>query len=184
MPARTQKIILDAFNRLITRYEFHKISVEMIIEEADVSRSTFYRYFKDKYDVMNENYKNLLDYYASPERCSNYRDLYYHLFKVAFESWKYLEHAFDSTGINSFSNYIYEYSYQTALAITRENRDGQGFTPQEALQFDVFCYGISEMYKNWILGKYKVEADDAANALYEMMPESLKHYWWTKAPCN
>lgn len=178
MVARTQKAIVDAFNTLISKYNFEKISVDMIIREADISRSTFYRYFRDKYDVMNVNYKNLLDYYVSPERCKNYRDLYYHLFRAAREGWKYLENAFNSTGINSFSNYIYEYSYETALSITKTNRDGQGFTLTEELQFDVFCYGISEMYKNWVFEKYAIDASDAADALYEMMPESLKHYWW------
>ncbi len=180
MVARTQKAIVEAFNTLIYKYDFEKISVDMIIREADISRSTFYRYFRDKYEVMNVNYKNLLDYYVSPKRCKNYRDLYYHLFKTAQESWKYLENAFSSTGINSFSNYIYEYSYEAALSITKTNRGGRGFTPTEELQFDVFCYGVSEMYKHWIFGKYTISASEAADALYEMMPESLKHYWWNQ----
>ena len=37
------------------------ITVADIIAEADVSKATFYRYFHDKYDVMNSNYKELLD---------------------------------------------------------------------------------------------------------------------------
>ncbi len=88
MVARTQKAIVEAFNTLISKYDFEKISVDMIIREADISRSTFYRYFRDKYEVMNVNYKNLLDYYVSPKRCKNYRDLYYDLFKAAQESRK------------------------------------------------------------------------------------------------
>ena len=47
MVNRTLVAILDGFNRLIKEHDFHKISVEMIMKEADVSRSTFYRYFKD-----------------------------------------------------------------------------------------------------------------------------------------
>ena len=66
MLGRTMTAILDAFNRLIAEKDFQKISVEMIMNEAKVSRSTFYRYFKDKYEVMNANYKNVLDYYVAP----------------------------------------------------------------------------------------------------------------------
>ena len=62
MLSRTTTAILNAFNRLITEHDFQKISVDMIISEAQVSRSTFYRYFKDKYDVMNSNYKLLISY--------------------------------------------------------------------------------------------------------------------------
>ena len=80
MVSRTLQAIIDGFNRLIDKMDFHKISVEMIMNEAKVSRSTFYRYFKDKYDVMNANYKMALDYYIDPARSKNYRDLCYHLF--------------------------------------------------------------------------------------------------------
>ena len=83
-----------------------------------------------------------------------------------------------STGFNSLNNYIYESSYETALAITKANRDGEGFTPVEELQVDVFCNGICAVYKKIVDEKYNIDPADAADALYEMMPESLKHYWW------
>ena len=175
---RTMSAILNAFNRLIVEHDFQKISVEMIMKEASVSRSTFYRYFKDKYEVMNANFKILLDYYVAPERSKNYRDLCYHLFEYAQDNLKVFRRALESTGFNSFSNFIYEYSYQTALAITRSNRNGSGFTPAEELQVDVFCNGICAVYKNIANQRYKIDPSVAADALYEMMPESLKHYWW------
>lgn len=178
---RTMTAILNAFNRLIVEHDFQKISVEMIMKEASVSRSTFYRYFKDKYEVMNANFKILLDYYVAPERSRNYRDLCYHLFEYAQDNLKMFRRALESTGFNSFSNFIYEYSYQTALAITRSNRNGSGFTPAEELQVDVFCNGICAVYKNIVCQRYKIDPSTAADALYEMMPESLKHYWWAES---
>ena len=178
MVNRTYKAIIDAFNRLIEEHDFHKISVEMIMKEASVSRSTFYRYFKDKYEVMNANYKNLLDEYIAPERSSNYRDLFYHLFQYGQENLKIFRKAMSSTGFNSFSNFICEYSYKTALAITKANRNGEGFTPIEELQADVFCNGICAVYRNMVLQRYHIDPSEAADALYEMMPESLKYYWW------
>lgn len=175
---RTHKAIIDGFIHLIKENDFNKISVEMIMKKAAVSRSTFYRYFKDKYDVMNATYKNLLDYYVKPERSGNYRDLCYHLFKYGQENLSVFKNALNSTGFNSFSNYIYDYSYKTALAITKSNRDGVGFSPVEELQVDVFCNGICAVYKKIVCQSYTLDPMDAADALYEMMPESLKHYWW------
>ena len=43
MVSRTYNTIIDAFNRLIAEKDFNKISVEMIMEKAGISRSTFYR---------------------------------------------------------------------------------------------------------------------------------------------
>ena len=178
MANRTVRAIMEGFIRLIGETDFQKITVDMIMKEASVSRSTFYRYFKDKYDVMNSNFKSLLDYYVAPERSGNYRDLCYHLFAFGQEHLKVFRRALETTGFNSFSNFIYEYSYKTALAITRDNRDGAGFTPAEELQVDVFCNGICAVYRNMVYQRYTLDASTAADALYEMMPESLKHYWW------
>ena len=107
---RTASAILNAFNKLITEHNFQKISVDMIVSEAAVSRSTFYRYFKDKYEVMNANFKNLLDYYVAPERSRNYRDLCYHLFEYGQKHLNVFRRALESTGFNSFSNFIYKRS--------------------------------------------------------------------------
>ena len=178
MVNRTKKAIIDGFNRLIGEHDFQKISVDMIMKVAGVSRSTFYRHFHDKYEVMNETYKNLLDYYTDPANSSNYRDLCYHLFSYARDNLKIFKNALDSKGFNSFGNFIYEYSYEKALAITKANRDGEGFTPVEELQVDIFCNGICAVYQKIVQQKYDIDPSDAADALYEMMPASLKYYWW------
>lgn len=137
-----------------------------------------FRLFQDKYEVMNETYKNLLDYYADPANSSNYRDLCYHLFSYAQDNLKIFKNALDSKGFNSFGNFICEYSYEKALAITKANRDGEGFTPVEELQVDIFCNGICAVYQKIVQQKYDIDPSDAADALYEMMPASLKYYWW------
>ena len=59
----TRDDILNAFNSLIETTDFDKITVQKIIEKAGIGRTTFYRYFKDKYDVMNYNYMKYLQEY-------------------------------------------------------------------------------------------------------------------------
>ena len=48
----TRQRIFDAFNELLNHMPFEKITVEMIINQSGVSKSTFYRYFHDKYDDL------------------------------------------------------------------------------------------------------------------------------------
>lgn len=177
----TEREIIIAFNKLLSKQDLKKITVSMIIAEAHVSRSTFYRYFKDKYDVMNANFKHLLNHYIFSDQCKNYRDMFFHIFDIIQTDWKSLKRLFESTGINSFNNYVANYSYEVALAITKENRDGRGFTPKEKIQCICYCYAVSEACKNWIQGECDLSADEMADALFELAPASLKHYWW-KAP--
>ena len=171
---RTERDIIAAFNRILSRTAIEKITTQTIATEAGVGRATFYRYFKDKYDVLNRNYKELLDDCLS--RCSNYRDLYYELYCFARNEWSDFHRAFHTTGVNSFENFVFSYSRSVVEEITRQNRDGQGLTEQENLQLDVFCYGITYMYRKWTFNQYDLEPGLAADALFEIMPESLKHY--------
>ena len=178
MSERTMQDILRAFNRLINSRGVENISVSMIADEAGVSRATFYRHFKDKYDVMNYNYKCLLDTYGNINNSTSYYDLFTKLFSVGKSTLNPIKYAFESTGFNSFMNYIFEYSYSFAEEVTKCNRDGTGFTEIEKLQSEVFCRGVSHMYKDWVYGKFSLTPEAAAAALCEMLPESIKNYWW------
>lgn len=178
MVDRTKTHIVQAFNRLISKMDFEHITAIKIADEANISKATFYRYFKDKYEVMNYNYKSLLDQLLQLESCKDYRTLFYHLFYVAEKEWSYLRHAFSTVGVNSFSNFIFEYSRMTVLTITKMNRNGSGFTSTEELQIDVFCNGICYMYTKWTFGKYRCSASESADALFELMPETLRYYWF------
>ncbi len=172
---RTEREILLAFNRLITHTEMEKITTQMIADEAGIGRATFYRYYKDKYDVLNRNYKELLDSCAG--RCDNYRDLFCQLFCHAREEWSGFHRAFYTTGINSFKAYISAYSRSVVERITALDRGGRGLSAAEAMQLDVFCCGIGAMYEKWTLGQYALEPDAAADALYAIMPETLRLRW-------
>ena len=133
MPDRTKREIVAAFNRLIARSEMEKITTLRIAEEAEVSKATFYRYFRDKYDVLNYNYQSLLD--RSLKQCGNYRDLYVLLYSFARDQWQNFTRAFNTTGINSFDNFIYSYSRDVVEEITKQNRNGEGLTQEETLSF-------------------------------------------------
>lgn len=47
----TRTAILEATERQLENSSLHELSVERILEEADVSRGSFYSYFESKYDV-------------------------------------------------------------------------------------------------------------------------------------
>ncbi|MGI6767347.1 MAG: TetR/AcrR family transcriptional regulator [Lentihominibacter sp.] len=177
MNERTRKAIFESFNQLLSKTDLDRITVRMIAENAGVSKATFYRYFKDKYDVMAYNYKVFVDNRVNPSASGSYEELLYLLYRDSENSMDYLQNAFKYVGVNSFTDYVYKYSFDIVERITLANRPS-GLTQSEIMQLDVFSHGVSKMFTNWILGKYRLNAGSAARALYEMMPESLKHYWW------
>ena len=50
---KTRKAIFDACVSLMQEKEFQHLTVNEIVERADINRGTFYLHFVDKYDMMN-----------------------------------------------------------------------------------------------------------------------------------
>ncbi len=113
-----------------------------------------------------------------PELSTSYLDLYERLFKYGIKNWKFLQRALETIGINSFCEYIGIYSLEIVKSITKQNRNRSELTDTEKLQCDVFCIGVGIMYRNWIHEKYPLTPAEAALALYQIMPVTLRDYWW------
>ncbi|MCH4984501.1 TetR/AcrR family transcriptional regulator [Macrococcoides goetzii] len=50
---RTKKMLIDALGNLLKKHTFTSISVNMICDTAMVHRTTFYKHFYDKYDLLS-----------------------------------------------------------------------------------------------------------------------------------
>ncbi len=183
MVMRTKDSIIAAFNELITKHNLEDITVEMICEIAQISRTTFYRYYKDKYEVMNDNYKRLLDHYVASDLCHSYMDLFEYMYLGARTIFPDMARMFRSVGANSFSDFIYNYSLENLHQITIRER-GTDLTEDEVMQCDLFCWGLAYMYEKWIEGKYDIPIRKAAYDLYDIFPTTLKYRWKNSGPAQ
>lgn len=50
---RTINSIENAFIHLLKSYNLEDITIQQIADEADINRATFYKYYQDKYDLLN-----------------------------------------------------------------------------------------------------------------------------------
>ena len=161
-----------SFEEEIKKYSYNYVLEED--KEAHVSTSSFYRHYKDKYDVMNDNYKRILDQYMHSSQNHNYEDIFINLFNMSKEL-HYLKNAFDYTGINSLGDFIYQYSYNTVIEMCKIK--SIQFEDKALLLLDVFCGGASIMYQHYILGKFDLSSQQAGKTLYQMFPDVFKISW-------
>ncbi len=178
MKDRTQEAILNAFNTLIEKNDFDKITIQMIIDEAGVGRTTFYRYFKDKYDVMNYNYMRYLQEYLMSGKVQTFEDFFQIMTSEGTEFFRHIQKIFDSNGANSFQNYLYEASFY-AVQMVFAMRGHPQLTPAEYLQYSFLCHGIPHLYESWIKGEYQgLTSEEAAKAIYDILPAPIQGNLW------
>ena len=51
---RMKKLIISSYLELLGKYQFEKITIQLICEAAEINKSTFYNYFEDKYQLTKE----------------------------------------------------------------------------------------------------------------------------------
>ena len=64
---KTRKAIFDAFTSLLRKQPYSKITIQQIIDEADVGRTTFYMHFETKDDLLKELSEDIFDHVFSHE---------------------------------------------------------------------------------------------------------------------
>ena len=180
MDSQTKKKILDSFNKLIKTKDFDSITVKMIVDEAGVGRATFYRHFKDKYDVMNYNFGMVIEEHFFSKSCETFEDLFVVFLDIGLDKWSSLTKMFDSSGANSLHKFIYETSFNASKFALLNKMGPENVTDEDLLRLSIFCHGIPFAYEEWVNGKYNMTSKEAARAAMEIVPKELQGSIWSK----
>lgn len=174
---RTKENILLSFNEILKENNFEKITVEEICKKSNISRSTFYRYFIDKFDVMNYNYKKLLNDVFKFELCHNWRELIYTILANSkLNSYRFVN-AFELAGIpNSYPGYLANFSIRLIGEVMMMVR-GVRITEEEYAESSLFCYGLTWTVYDWVIGRIKLNIDELSDVLSKTVPEFLIKLW-------
>lgn len=101
----TKGIIIEALRQLLAKQKIDSITVQDILETAHCSRGTFYRHFKDKYDVMNYYYfETNRQMLSSPDLVGKARIKT--IVDTLMNNADYFYGVMDTEGVNSFENFV------------------------------------------------------------------------------
>lgn len=75
---KTREAIFNSFNRLLSKKKYSNITVQEIIDEANVGRSTFYAHFETKDELLremcNEIFTHVVSDHLSSEETHDFSD--------------------------------------------------------------------------------------------------------------
>ncbi len=170
----TKGIIIEAFRKLLTKHKFDDITVQNILDEAHCSRGTFYRHFKDKYDIMNYYYSVSRQLINSEPGLSRTEKI-----RLIIDSFAnnvhYFQGVVDTEGSNSFLVFIKNSSMQYFLDIYRNKTDSIDPIPARIrFMADFLSSGYASVIRDWIIKDNLLSKNELAECLYAMTPEDFR----------
>lgn len=173
----TKTILANAFEELLQTKSFEEITVTDIVKHCGAARSTFYKYFSDKYDVMIWKYENALNEI--------------HLEETGIKEWRegtrmgvlylanhreYFLKITDYKGQNSIHDFLYEYAYKFTYKILcrEQNIETLPLLEDEALK--IYLMGTSKYLMAWLKTMH-LNTNEVAELLCNCMPDLLKQYF-------
>lgn len=108
---RNRVVLADSLKKLMRRTPFQKLSIQEICDEAGISRRNFYRYFPDKYALLNWIYVQDLGSRMPADDSMVLHDYVPYLCKAIYEDRQFYANAFSVSGQNSFRSFCKERMY-------------------------------------------------------------------------
>ena len=180
MKRKTAKEILaESFRELAEKKSIDKITVKDIVENCGYSSATFYRQFKDKYDLIAWSYTQ--DLRSIVDKLAYTKDSWQ---QVLTEVAEYFEEQRDylsnlllhMNGYDSFVNNMTQIHYERLRFLISKVAPENKLDVMTEMYIREYCYGTVHLTCEWILGKYKVSIDKLTQVYVNSLPEPLNEF--------
>lgn len=150
-----------------------KITVKDIVEGAEVTRQTFYRNFKDKYDLINWYFDKLvLQSFDQIGMGHTVLESLTQKFRFIMEEKAFFTGAFRSDDYNSLKEHDFELILQFYHDLI-DRRTSRALSEELQFLLEMYCRGSVYMTVKWVLGGMKDTPEEMAGRLVEAMPPKL-----------
>ena len=173
---KTRYVFAQAIKGLIKVHPLDKIAVTDIVTRSGMTRQTFYRYFKDKYDLVNWYFEKLVlkSFRQMGDGCS-LQDALQLKFAFIKSEHSFFKEAFKSNDYNNLVNYDFNCIYEFYKNIIEKNL-GQSVTADIDFLLKMYCKGSIDMTVEWVLGDMPISIDDIVKLLIEALPQRLEPF--------
>lgn len=170
----TRQHIANVTMALLERKTLDEISVKKIIEASHCSRATFYRYFKDKHDVVTWIYTSEVDRIVSKHHYTS--EITLQIFRFMYERRKFFTRAFSYEQQNSLVDYMVSRSLEDCVGLLKKALNTNELSRDMMASVDFFVGGCLRIWHRWIADGMKDTPEFILRVIMDSMPESLRPY--------
>lgn len=170
--------ILSAFIEMVESMPLEEVRVEELIRRSGVSKTTFYRFFRDKYDVMNAVYLDISKAITSSNTdLSQMHRFVREDFQIIYRHPRYFRRILDFNGQNSFRETIRDYYRGNILRQVVERSGGEPLSARMLFEIDAYSETAAFIVIWWILNDCALPPEELASYSLDCIPLALRPYF-------
>ena len=169
----TRYIFAQSIKDLMKYQSLDKMTVTDIVKHSGMTRQTFYRYFQDKYDLVNWYFEKLADKsFRQIGNSSTLKEGLIKKFSFLLNDKVFFMQAFQSKDYNNVENYDYQCILDFYSHIIQKKI---GEIPEDIMfLLKMYCHGSIDMTVEWILNDMPSDIDEIVKLLIEALPKRMK----------
>ncbi len=171
-----RKHLRETFLELLEECPVDKITTKMILDEAGISRSTFYRLYEDKYSLMQDVRNTMLKDAIQVETSKSYEEFARTMLQFVKDHRKYYLNVFSvmtltstNAGFRGITLSLFE-AFRDRVVAHR----GSALSTYENYLLELWCAGSTWMLLQWALDGCRIDLELVANYSHQAAPDFVK----------
>lgn len=170
---QTKYLFAESIKELMHKQSLDKITVTDIVKKSGKTRQTFYRYFQDKYDLVNWYFEKLADKsFRQIGNSSTLKEGLVKKFTFLLNDKVFFMQAFQSKDYNNVENYDYQCILEFYSSIIQKKIG----TISDDIMFllEMYCHGSITMTVQWAVHGMQQSPEVIADLLIDALPPRLE----------
>jgi AcrR family transcriptional regulator len=149
----TKKAIVLAFLELLKEQSLDKITVKDIVERCGINRNTFYYYYKDIYDLIDDIFDMDTKRVLSGEKNGSWQEELKRVVVFILENKTAIVHIYNSKSMDVLEQYLFDISDMLVQDyVTMHNDTIKVSEENKKFIITFYSYSLAGMLLDWIKG--------------------------------
>ena len=174
-----KELLAESFRELAETKAIDKITIRDITDNCGYSSATFYRQFRDKYDLIawaySRDLERIMEQIAYDE--TSWRQTLIDAARYYSAHKEYLANLLlHTTGYDAFVRNMTEINYQSLRQAVRRSAEVSETDEKTEMLIRLYVFGTVQLTCEWIVGRYEASPERLAEVYELALPEALRQY--------
>lgn len=177
MSVNTKAEIMEAFSRILEKKKIQNVTIKDITDECGLNRKTFYYYFSDVDDLMDETFDHEFARYAARvEQGTPVKEAITGLFRMVYEHREIIFHIYNSNGHDHMTSYVQNGLKGIFIRFIEQSTGGRIITEvNRQTVADAMTYIISGFIFDWIDSNMKEDYRELIDRAYSIVDGTMEY---------